>query len=67
MKSRRHEEPNIVGHTSTGLEPRDQSPEKFASTDELAWTDDEVRQVCDTVRDLTLIGRAATSPGEMPG
>ena len=51
MNSRRREEPNIVEFTITSPEPYDQSPETFASTDELVWTDDEVREICDALRD----------------
>lgn len=51
MRTRRYDEASLADFDKTNPESFDQSPEKFASTDELAWTDDEVRQVCEAVRD----------------
>ena len=51
MRIRRSVEPGLADLDNANPEPFDPSPEKFASTDELAWTDDEVRQVCEAVRD----------------
>jgi hypothetical protein len=51
MKTRRNEVPSIADPDKAEPESFGQAPEKFASTEDLAWTDDEVRQVCEAVRD----------------
>ena len=51
MRTRRYDEPSLADFDKANPESLDQSPETFASMDELAWTDDEVREVCEAVRD----------------
>ncbi len=63
MNSRRHEVPKSFDFTITDPEPYDQLPEKFASADELAWTDDEVREVRDRDRGREEERRARRRPG----
>ena len=52
MKNRRHEERSFAEFEKLESGEFDyQSPEKFASTDDLACSEDEVRKICDEVRD----------------
>jgi hypothetical protein len=49
--TKRYEDPRIANFSMVDPQTFNQSPEVFASIDELVCTDDEVREVCDSVRD----------------
>ena len=52
MKNRRNDSARISESEITAAGEFDyQSPEKFVLTDDMAWSEDEVRKICDEVRD----------------